>query len=142
LTLSPLRLDARQQLFEVHILWPRIEIAGEPHRAQLRVQHQCIDPIPVRLVSHPLLDQGPEIKMAHNAFHDLKAVESSLEIDRRRVFPYFGTESGDLLRLFALYGNLVLSKALAVLGHAELFEPVPDLLHCGAASHSPSGEHI
>ena len=38
--------------------------------------------------------------------------------------------------------DVVLGKTLAVLGHAELFEPVPDLLHCGAASHSPSGEHI
>jgi hypothetical protein len=36
----------------------------------------------------------------------------------------------------------VLDKALRVLRHAELFEPVPDLLHCGAASHSTSGEHI
>ena len=36
----------------------------------------------------------------------------------------------------------VFSKALRVLGHAELFEPVRDLLHCGAPSHSPSGEHI
>ena len=33
--------------------------------------------------------------------------------------------------------DLVLSKALAVLGHAELFEPVPDLLHCGALSRAP-----
>ena len=30
--------------------------------------------------------------------------------------------------------NAVLSKALRVLGHAELFEPVRNLLHCGAPS--------
>ena len=28
--------------------------------------------------------------------------------------------------------NAVFSKALRVLGHAELFEPVRDFLHCGA----------
>ena len=31
---DPFLPDALQQLFEVHILWPRIGIAGEPHRAQ------------------------------------------------------------------------------------------------------------
>jgi hypothetical protein len=36
-SVSPLRPDALQQLFEVHILWPGIEIAGETHGAQLRV---------------------------------------------------------------------------------------------------------
>jgi hypothetical protein len=41
--------------------------------------------------------------VTHPAFHHVEAVELSLEIDRRRVFPYFGTESGYLLRLFALY---------------------------------------
>jgi hypothetical protein len=30
--------------------------------------------------------------------------------------------------------NIVLSKALGVLGHAELFEPVGNLLHRGPAS--------
>ena len=30
--------------------------------------------------------------------------------------------------------NAVLGKALRVLGHAELFEPVRNLLHCGAPS--------
>jgi hypothetical protein len=35
--------------------------------------------------------------MAHDAFHHLQAIEGSIEIDRWRVLPYFGTESGDLL---------------------------------------------
>jgi hypothetical protein len=30
----------------------------------------------------------------------------------------------------------ILGKALGVLGHAELFEPVRNLLHCGALSHA------
>ena len=30
--------------------------------------------------------------------------------------------------------DVVLSKALRVLGHAELFEPLRNLLHCGAPS--------
>jgi hypothetical protein len=38
----------------------------------------------------------------------------SLEIDRRRVFPYFGTGSGYLLRLFALYGLAVLGAGFAM----------------------------
>ena len=42
----------------------------------------------------------------------------------------------------AEYGDidLVLGKAFGVLGHAELFEPVRNLLHCGAPSHATSGE--
>ena len=34
---------------------------------------------------------------------------------------------------------IVLSKALSVLGHAEFFEPVRNLLHCKAPSHVPCG---
>jgi hypothetical protein len=33
--------------------------------------------------------------------------------------------------------NAVFSKTLGVLGHAELFEPVRNLLHCGALSRAP-----
>ena len=33
--------------------------------------------------------------------------------------------------------NPVLGKALRILGHAELFEPVRNFLHCGAPSHAP-----
>ena len=32
-----------------------------------------------------------------------------------------------------LGSNAVFGKALGVLGHAELFEPVRNLLHCGAS---------
>jgi hypothetical protein len=38
--------------------------------------------------------------------------------------------------------NIVLGKPLRVLSESELVEPVHDLLHCGAPSDSPSGEHI
>jgi hypothetical protein len=31
----------------------------------------------------------------------------------------------------------ILGKALGVLGHAELFEPLRNLLHCGALSRAP-----
>ena len=54
---------------------------------------------PVRLRTHALLDQSALVEVAHDAFHDLQAIEGSLGIDRWRVFPYFGTESGYLLRL-------------------------------------------
>jgi hypothetical protein len=39
-----------------------------------------------------------------------------------------------LIRQVAQNGkiNIVLGKALGVLGHAELFEPVRNLLHCAA----------
>jgi hypothetical protein len=48
---------------------------------------------------------APYRPVTHHAFHHVEAVELSLEIDRRRVFRYFGTESGYLLRLFALRGE-------------------------------------
>ena len=41
--------------------------------------------------------------------------------------------------------NAVFSKALGVLGHAEVFEPIRNLLHCGAPSDAPYDvpwEHI
>jgi hypothetical protein len=61
-----------------------------------------------------LLDQSAQVEVAHDALHDLQAIEGSLEIDRRRVFRYFGTESGYLLRLFALYGLAVLGAGFAM----------------------------
>jgi hypothetical protein len=35
--------------------------------------------------------------------------------------------------------NSVLGKAVGVLGHAKFFEPVRNLLHCGAPSQAPFG---
>jgi hypothetical protein len=55
----------------------------------------------------------PEVEVTHHACHHVEAVELSLQIDRRRVFPYFGTKSGYLLRLFALYGLAVLGAGFA-----------------------------
>jgi hypothetical protein len=33
----------------------------------------------------------------------------------------------------------VVGKALGVLGHAEVFKPIRNLLHCGEPSHVPLG---
>ena len=73
--------------------------------------------------------------------HDLRGGRSSAcKLGNRRLhFPPVTQRNAKLFEV--LIGqvtedrgiDVARGKALRVLGHAELFEPVPDLLHCGAA---------
>ena len=124
--LGPFLFDRNQQFIERDVIHLAADVPGEAHRRQLGMpvsrdllgcgyglKHQGIDHAPVGLRTHALLDQRAQVEVAHDALHDLQAIEGSFEIDRGRVFRYFGTESGYLLRLFARYGPAVLGAGFA-----------------------------
>jgi len=68
----------------------RVELPTVALRCRQDPPHQVIDLVPVNLYALALLDQRPDIEVAHDAFHHVQGIEAGAVVERRGALGVFG----------------------------------------------------